>query len=761
MGLLDEDQYPFADPRGRKLLDDLAELYNPRSAEAFSRQAALPIARIDFRGSAHEVWQNVLDAAAKSGKLRELARVIVDDPMNLKVRPLLQDLLRDGPQDLSREGPRDLSQEEPQTAAPALPAADPPTDAALVTIHGFWSSPATWQRLSDVWSSDPELRGLRIHPFGYPSPKRPRLPFAATRVPDYDDIAQTFATEYETALANAPRIAIVTHSQGGLILQRFLAWMASEGRAHELDRIRSVVMLACPNGGSEYLESLRRTLGFGRHPQAGSLEVLDRKVADTQRYVLRHIVNASATDNYHHCIPFHVYAGASDNIVRAASAQASFPGASTLAGNHFTILDPGAPGNRTAETVKRHILTDVIARPAHSSTVSAPQVTEPGKPYRIGQPADALAGDPNRQIGTEDSSSIDNEFQNAAHNLDRSEVRLDAAPVPASANEPITTEVGSQDGVHQDGSGRKKKLSSKTRKIWAIAGTLTAITVVITVIIVKNIIDSSNYSGNSPYGFYSSSAPPTPPNGWADKRWAGELLVSSGEVDLGSLPPNVNSESGNDDITVNNSALTSFVGPIASWPGKGIPTAKECSDLVITEGVTSLTPKPGQIICIKTTGGDVAILVVQKNYLDETGDITSTLVQATVWSGSAAAPYKPAIWPNEKWTGQLLVSSGEVDLGSVPPNVNSDSGDDITLGNGMLTGLNPIAPWIGKGLPTAAECSELVITEGETSLTPTPGQAICVETAQNEIAVLVVEKNNLNGDGSVVSTLVQATVWSK
>jgi pimeloyl-ACP methyl ester carboxylesterase len=211
-------------------------------------------------------------------------------------------------------------------------------DATLVTIHGFWSSPATWDRLAKVWSTDDELRGLRIHPFGYLSPKRPRLPFSVTRVPDYDDIAQTFATEYETVLANASDIAVVTHSQGGLILQRFLAWMVSEGRARELDRIRSVVMLACPNGGSEYLESLRRTFGYDRHPQAGRLHTLDRQVADTQRTVLRRVVNATILDDYHCHIPFHVYAGASDEIVRAAAAQAAFPGASTIAGNHFTIL---------------------------------------------------------------------------------------------------------------------------------------------------------------------------------------------------------------------------------------------------------------------------------------------------------------------------------------------------------------------------------------------------------------------------------------
>ena len=251
-------------------------------------------------------------------------------------------------------------------------------DATLITIHGFWSSPATWERLNEAWRADEELRGLRIHPFGYPSPKKPRLPFSVTRVPDYNDIAQTLATEYATVLAGASDMVVVTHSQGGLILQRFLAWMVSEGRARELSRIRSAVMLACPNGGSEYLESLRRALGYRRHPQAGSLQVLDRQVADTQRTMLQRIVNATIVDDHQCRIPFHVYAGSSDEIVKAASAQAAFPGASTIAGNHFTILDPAAPGNRTAEIVKHHMLIDITATHVQPGTVPAPEIV--GKP---------------------------------------------------------------------------------------------------------------------------------------------------------------------------------------------------------------------------------------------------------------------------------------------------------------------------------------------------------------------------------------------
>ena len=48
-------------------------------------------------------------------------------------------------------------------------------DATLVAVHGFGSSTATWDQLCAVWQADAELEGLKIHRFGYPSPKTPRL----------------------------------------------------------------------------------------------------------------------------------------------------------------------------------------------------------------------------------------------------------------------------------------------------------------------------------------------------------------------------------------------------------------------------------------------------------------------------------------------------------------------------------------------------------------------------------------------------------
>ena len=109
--------------------------------------------------------------------------------------------------------------------------------------------------------------------------------------------------------------------------------------------------------------------------------MLNRQVADTQRTVLQRIVNASGLDDHQCRIPFHVYAGASDNIVTAASAQAAFPGASALAGNHFTILDPFSPGNRTAEVVKRNLLTDVVTRRQQSGAAPAREISDGAKDH--------------------------------------------------------------------------------------------------------------------------------------------------------------------------------------------------------------------------------------------------------------------------------------------------------------------------------------------------------------------------------------------
>ena len=228
-------------------------------------------------------------------------------------------------------------------------------DADLVLIHGFWSSPATWDRLIARLQEDTDLAGLRIHAFGYESPKL-RWPGSSTRIPDYNDIAQSLPAYLAAHVRGGAGVAVLTHSQGGLIVQRYLAWMLAEGRGRELAKIRLIVMLSCPNEGSEYLRSIRAVAGLGRHPQAGQLDVLTREVGEARRVVLRQVMNATTVDDRYCPIPVYVYSGRTDNVVLRETAQSVFPNAEVLPGNHFSILDPDAPGNLTFAELKRRLL---------------------------------------------------------------------------------------------------------------------------------------------------------------------------------------------------------------------------------------------------------------------------------------------------------------------------------------------------------------------------------------------------------------------
>ncbi|WLS43263.1 alpha/beta fold hydrolase [Micromonospora profundi] len=281
----------------------------------------------------------------------------------------------------------------------------------LVLVHGFWSSTATWHKLARRLGDDPRLAGLRLHSFGYESP-RLRLPLSWTRIPDYHDIAQSLSAELTFRVPHGD-LVLATHSQGGLIVQRFLAWMANEGRARELARIRLIIMLACPNQGSDYGRSIRRMTGFGRHAQARDLQTLSADVAAAQRTVQRQIVAAIRLSDRECPIPIHAYAGRSDNIVRRPSAQGGFTHVSTIPGNHFSILDPEAKGNITAAVISGLIRQTAGAAPSQLEPPPAnyplSAAPAPGTKFAvsIGEARAVMIGDGNTQINDGSRRSAD------------------------------------------------------------------------------------------------------------------------------------------------------------------------------------------------------------------------------------------------------------------------------------------------------------------------------------------------------------------
>jgi pimeloyl-ACP methyl ester carboxylesterase len=217
----------------------------------------------------------------------------------------------------------------------------------VVFVHGFRSSARTWDRFVQLFKEDGDLAGLSPYTFSYRSPAASVHPLRA--IPTINTVADSLRTFLSRDLSNIERLALVGHSQGGLVVQRLLARVLADQAGAELSRIRLVVMFACPNAGSDLWLSLRRRAWLWRQPQERELRPLNELVTDTHRIVLNQLVHPGR-------IPVVAYAGASDRVVRPASARSVFPDAQVLPGDHFTIIQPDSHSHPSYVALKHDLL---------------------------------------------------------------------------------------------------------------------------------------------------------------------------------------------------------------------------------------------------------------------------------------------------------------------------------------------------------------------------------------------------------------------
>ena len=321
-------------------------------------------------------------------------------------------------------------------------------------------------------------------------------------------------------------------------------------------------------------------------------------------------------------------------------------------------------------------------------------------------------------------------------------------------------------------SGPKNKYLGLTAETWGVIGAIAAVVAVLLALLPHfGNNDGASGSPNSPAasspGFSGASAessgipgsiPSASTQGFARQWGPGTLLITHNYADLDSVPPNVNS--GNGDMFITNSQLVDR-NHLVAWTSASIPTARECADLISTQGLTDLKlTRQGEVICAVTDKGNIAVLVVKRFDVDSSDNITDILGQATVWSKSPSTP-SPSKWPYKHWgPGTLLITHNYADLDSVPPNVNSGNGD-MFITNSQLVDRNHLVAWTSASIPTARECADLISTQGLTDLKLTrQGQVICAVTDKGNIAVLVVKRVDVDSSDNITDTLVQATVWS-
>jgi pimeloyl-ACP methyl ester carboxylesterase len=248
-------------------------------------------------------------------------------------------------------------------------------ESAAVFVHGIFSSPRTWESLLGLLKDDIDISAAYdLRPFEYQSPAVRWCP--SRRIPDFNTIADSLSTFIEVDCAKYNRLVLVSHSQGGLIIQRYLARMLAQSRGVELAKVRRIVLLACPNSGSDLLLLARKAAVFWKHPQERELRPVTDAVVEAQRTVLASIVHASSLASDRCPIPIAVYAGETDNIVTPASAKFVFPQAGALPGDHHSILRADSTTNRTFTTLKANLLRALREPPPtpHQAPVRTPVI---------------------------------------------------------------------------------------------------------------------------------------------------------------------------------------------------------------------------------------------------------------------------------------------------------------------------------------------------------------------------------------------------
>ncbi|WP_189383069.1 alpha/beta hydrolase [Streptosporangium nondiastaticum] len=266
-----------------------------------------------------------------------------------------------------------------------------PIPVHLVFVHGLFSSAKVWSAFRQLITTDDELSGwVHVRCFAYDSPFVRLRP--DRRVAETDDIADHLSTYLATELADAESIVLVTHSQGGLVVQRFLSRKLATGKGRDLMRIKHFTMFSCPNTGSGFFLTVRKALALWRHSQERQLRPFDRAVTEAQRSVLTGVVHARRHGDQECPITVQAYGGSMDNIVPAVVARGVFPEGGVIPGDHFSIVQPVDHRAASYLTVRAALLSVGHAQPEPRRAAATVTPSQQHGDYTVSPPFAKLEG---------------------------------------------------------------------------------------------------------------------------------------------------------------------------------------------------------------------------------------------------------------------------------------------------------------------------------------------------------------------------------
>jgi pimeloyl-ACP methyl ester carboxylesterase len=161
------------------------------------------------------------------------------------------------------------------------------------------------------------------------------------RIPRLKELGRSLREFIDSPAFHGREIVLVGHSQGGLVIQSYIAGWLEEGLADRLEAVRHVILIATPNLGSALLSPLRRLFGLILpNPQERTLRVLDPEIADIRATITKSVVGAQRRSTHAWPVPVTCLYGLQDGVVVEASARGPFRNVVPVQGDHFSILKP-------------------------------------------------------------------------------------------------------------------------------------------------------------------------------------------------------------------------------------------------------------------------------------------------------------------------------------------------------------------------------------------------------------------------------------
>ncbi|HEY6342625.1 MAG TPA: alpha/beta hydrolase [Bryobacteraceae bacterium] len=228
-----------------------------------------------------------------------------------------------------------------------------------VFVHGIHSDWHCWDKLCNLLSNDPAMRGFELACFPYESKHLLGFLNIKRRVPNYRGIAKDLdgfiGDRFD--FSSDRELQLVGHSQGGLIIQEWLFRRLEAGEGQKLRNLRQAILIGTPTLGSNLFYGLRQMLfRLVPNPQEARLRPLDERSAEVRRAIEEQVMNATAWSDRTALVPIVSFSSSEDNVVPSVSAEASFDLSYSLKGDHSTIIVPDDRGDERYSRIAERLL---------------------------------------------------------------------------------------------------------------------------------------------------------------------------------------------------------------------------------------------------------------------------------------------------------------------------------------------------------------------------------------------------------------------